>query len=155
MHCPHQTERAPFSMSRLPFSTMAVIAAVVLMLALPAGASAVVVNVNSNGNAADLQNDLSCDSDPAAGEQCTLRAAIQTVNFSSDFNNTIGFSGLPADQHTITLGSQLPDIVKPAVVTGNGVPCDSSFDQRPCVEVTYASRFRSTGAQLQPARRPQ
>ena len=124
-------------MQKLP---LAVLAVLTLLLAAPTGANATFANVNSNGDAADPQADLSCDTDlVTAGEQCTLRAAIQTVNFSSDFNNTIAFNSLPADQRTITLGSQLPDITKPVVVTGNGVPCTSDFDPHPCVEVTFAS----------------
>ena len=115
----------------------------VASLTFPAAAGATVATVNSNGDAPDIQNDLSCDTSPSPGEQCTLRAAIQTVNFSSDFNNTISFTGLPADQHTITLTAPLPEIQKPAIVAGNGVPCTTTFDPQPCVEVTYPAATAS------------
>ena len=110
------------------------------LLAFPAAAGATQVTVNNNGDAPDLQQDLSCDTDSVtAGEQCSLRAAIQTVNFSSDFSNTIGFS-LPVGQKKITLGSELPAIIKPTLLTG-GFVCGSDEDHpEPCAEVGYATQ---------------
>ena len=109
------------------------------LLATPASASAEFIQVNSNGDAGDISlGDNQCDADAAAGVQCTLRAAIQTSNSNGPSSNTIGISGLNGG--TITLGSQLPDIQKPAHITG-GFTCaaDDEVGRKPCVEVGYAS----------------
>lgn len=74
--------------------------------------------VNDNGDAADnnLGNGI-CDTNAAAGDQCTLRAAIQEANavFGSD---TITFS-LPAGS-TITLNSALDILSGTLTITGPG-----------------------------------
>lgn len=74
--------------------------------------------VNDNGDAADssIGNGV-CDSSAAAGDQCTLRAAIQEANtlFGSD---TITFS-LSASS-TITLNTALPEITGDLTITGPG-----------------------------------
>lgn len=46
----------------------------------PAVHAASVISVNTTADAADIVLDTVCDSDPAPGEQCTLRAAIQEAN---------------------------------------------------------------------------
>ncbi len=83
----------------------------------PASSAAAFV-VNDNGDAPDnsIGNGI-CDSNAAAGDQCTLRAAIQEANaiFGSD---TITFS-LPASS-TITLNTALPDITGGLTITGPG-----------------------------------
>jgi CSLREA domain-containing protein len=76
--------------------------------------------VNTLGDAADSNvGDSTCDTDPAPGDQCTLRAAIQETNASSAANgNTISFTlAAPA---VITLNSALPDINTNLIVTGPG-----------------------------------
>lgn len=74
--------------------------------------------VNDNGDAADnsLGNGI-CDTSGAAGDQCTLRAAIQEANvvFGSD---TITFS-LPAGS-TITLNTALDILSGTLTITGPG-----------------------------------
>ncbi len=74
--------------------------------------------VNDNGDAADINpgNGL-CDTSPAAGDQCTLRAAIQEANALFG-NDTITFS-LPASS-IITLNTALPDITGNLTITGPG-----------------------------------
>jgi len=75
-------------------------------------------NVNDNGDAADLAvgNGI-CDTNAAAGDQCTLRAAIQEANFSSD-TDAITFS--LASGTTISLNTALPDISGNLTITGPG-----------------------------------
>ena len=77
----------------------------------PAGASTT-FTVTDNGDAADSNiTDTRCDTDPASGKQCTLRAAIEEANDTNgadtiDFD--IGTSGTGAK--TISPGSELPAI---------------------------------------------
>jgi len=73
-------------------------------------------DVNNNGDAADnnLGNGI-CDSSAAAGDQCTLRAAIQEANilFGDDAIN-FSITG------TINLTGALPDITSNMTITGPG-----------------------------------
>ncbi|HKO45459.1 MAG TPA: Calx-beta domain-containing protein, partial [Pyrinomonadaceae bacterium] len=71
--------------------------------------------VNTLGDAADLALDGVCDTDAAAGDQCTLRAAIQETNNASSAD-TIAFS-LPASS-TIELASALPAIAGDLEING-------------------------------------
>lgn len=74
--------------------------------------------VNDNGDAADsnIGNGI-CDTSAAAGDQCTLRAAIQEAN--SVFGNDAITFGLPPSS-TITLNTALPDITGNLTITGPG-----------------------------------
>ena len=84
----------------------------------PASTEAATFVVNDNGDAADssISNGI-CDSSGAAGDQCTLRAAIQEANavFGSD---TITFN-LPTS-NTITLNSALDAITGNLTINGPG-----------------------------------
>jgi CSLREA domain-containing protein len=78
------------------------------------------LNVNSLADTPDSNaGDGSCDSDVAtAGEQCTLRAALQEANASAGAD-TITFD--PAlNLGTISLNTALPDIAGNVVITGPG-----------------------------------
>jgi CSLREA domain-containing protein len=83
----------------------------------PASPTATFV-VNDNGDAADLNiGNGSCDTNAAAGDQCTLRAAIQEANAIFG-NDTITFILAPGS--TITLNAALPDIFGNLTITGPG-----------------------------------
>jgi CSLREA domain-containing protein len=75
--------------------------------------------VNTLGDAADANvGDGICDTDAGtAGDQCTLRAALQETNFVSSAD-TINFS-LPANS-TITLNTQLPSFSGNTSIVGPG-----------------------------------
>jgi hypothetical protein len=76
--------------------------------------------VNTLGDAADINvGDRTCDTDPALGDQCTLRAAIQETNATGAASgNTISFAlTAPA---AISLNGALPDINTSLTITGPG-----------------------------------
>ncbi len=104
-------------MRRLP--TFALLLA--LMLTLPAAAHADpipagAIVVNSPGDGADsTPGDQRCDGDEAAGDQCTLRAAIQTAN-AKPGPDTIAFSlGLT---RRIAPETPLPPITQQVTIDG-------------------------------------
>ncbi len=75
--------------------------------------------VNDAGDAADMNiGDGICDTDPAAGLQCTLRAAIQETNALGG-DDLIGFDNALSGS-TIVLGSALPAIGGNLVINGLG-----------------------------------
>jgi CSLREA domain-containing protein len=76
--------------------------------------------VNTLGDAADLNvGDRVCDTDPASGNQCTLRAAIEETNASGAASgNSISFLLPPPS--TITLSNALPDINANTTINGPG-----------------------------------
>ena len=75
------------------------------------------LTVNTLGDADDLALDGICDTSAAAGEQCTLRAAIQETNFAAS-DDTIGFSLAP--NSNIILFTALPSIDGNLVINGLG-----------------------------------
>jgi uncharacterized repeat protein (TIGR01451 family) len=78
--------------------------------------STLALTVNDSGDAADNNlGDRICDTSTAAGDQCSLRAAIQETN-AAVTADTIDFS-LPANS-SITLLSALDDINGDLVITG-------------------------------------
>jgi methionine-rich copper-binding protein CopC len=67
------------------------------------------IEVNTLGDESDLAvADEICDVSPAVGEQCTLRAAIETANFVPS-DDVISFNA-SLNNGTISLGSALPDL---------------------------------------------
>jgi CSLREA domain-containing protein len=82
--------------------------------------AALTMTVNSLGDADDINiGDGICDSDAGtAGNQCTLRAAIQETNAAAAGDDVINFS-LPAG-NPITLNSALPDIGGNLAINGPG-----------------------------------
>ncbi len=81
-------------------------------------------------------NDGVCDADAGtAGNQCTLRAAIETANHSAG-RDSIPFDIEGAGPHVITLDSPLPAITEPLVLDATTQP---GWTGRPVVTVTGAS----------------
>jgi CSLREA domain-containing protein len=111
-------------------------------LALPAIASAAVTyTVDSVGDEPDKEIGAG-DCETAVGT-CTLRAAIQELNFSTGVKDKIdfdpSFNAGPGD--TIVLESALPNIVDPILIDGDGVNdsrcMNATFSiNGPCVEVS-------------------
>ncbi len=67
------------------------------------------IEVNTLGDESDMNvPDEICDVSPTAGEQCTLRAAIETANFVPS-DDIITFNA-SLNNGTIQLGSALPDL---------------------------------------------
>jgi titin len=98
--------------------TLAATAAFVLS-ARALGAAPIVVN--SAGDAADLiVTDGVCDTSSDVGNQCTLRAAIQTAN-SNPGQDLITFSFEGTAPVTISIASPLPPITDPLVIDGYSV----------------------------------
>jgi len=105
--------------------------AVALLLALlvtagPARSDPVTFTVNSTDDGGDAALNGTCDSDALAqGDQCTLRAAIQEANHTSDAD-TINFNiGGAVGVKTISVGSSptaagqpLPPITQPVTING-------------------------------------
>lgn len=85
----------------------------------PISPAAIILVVNDAGDAADTNiGDSICDVSPTAGEQCTLRAALQETNAAAG-DDTIAFSA-SLNNSTITLNSALPDVSGNLTVTGPG-----------------------------------
>ena len=99
------------------------------------GTAAQTYTVNLKSDLADIQvGDGLCDTDGGtAGEQCTLRAAIQESNASAGVHDTIAFhlgNFVPIDQ-VIPISSALPEITDPVDIlgpnwTGAGVVLDGN-----------------------------
>ncbi len=90
-------------------------------VAVPAAADTTIA-VNSTGNAADASGgDGACDTNASkAGDQCTLRAAIQTANASAG-PDRIEFSFAGTRPIVIAVPSALPQISDPLVIDGYSV----------------------------------
>jgi CSLREA domain-containing protein len=111
-------------------------------LALPAVASAAVTyTVDSVEDQPDKEIGAG-DCETAVGT-CTLRAAIQELNFSPAVKDKIDFdtlfNGKPG--HTIALESALPNITDPILIDGDGINdsrcLNATFSiNGPCVEIT-------------------
>src|SRR5215211_9530646 len=85
------TERARALISLRAAVTVALLLAL-LVAAEPARAAPTTFTVNSTDDAGDATLDGTCDSDDSApGDQCTLRAAIQEANTTTD-RDTIDFN---------------------------------------------------------------
>ncbi|HEX9952832.1 MAG TPA: T9SS type A sorting domain-containing protein [Rubricoccaceae bacterium] len=91
------------------------------------GLSASEITVNETGDEPDADvEDEACDADPAEpGEQCTLRAAIETANAEAgddrvvfDFSDEEGL----VDVETIALGSALPEVSEPVEIEAAAPP---------------------------------
>ena len=111
--------------------TLVVLAGIVLVaLSRPAHADTV-FTVNSTGDQSDLDfpcgtfdgsSDGVCDVDSdAAGEQCTLRAAIQEANVTAGAE-TINFKIPGSGVHTIAPNSPLPPVQDQVTLDGYSQP---------------------------------
>ncbi|MBN8869087.1 MAG: right-handed parallel beta-helix repeat-containing protein [Solirubrobacterales bacterium] len=101
-----------------------------------ASASAATFTVTSTADTANAATDGSCDVDLITpGSQCTLRAAIQVANASTDadtINFDAGFTGAESG-NTISLTSALPSLTSPVTITGAG--CGTTEIPHPCAAV--------------------
>ena len=84
--------------------SLAILVAVLVCAFMAGPAKAATFTVNSTADASDLSpGDSSCDSNAAAGNQCTLRAAVEETNGLNDIApfHTVN---LPANTYTLTNG---------------------------------------------------
>jgi CSLREA domain-containing protein len=113
---------------------LAFVCALVAFAAIPAFAAAAGIEVDSLGDAPQEVPSATCDTGEPAGEECTLRAAIEAANFESDpslieFPTSI-FGGGQQIEPTIAL----PAITAPVTISGSPVPYGAYFG--PSVGVT-------------------
>ena len=95
----------------------ALVAALLLLAAVPAFASAAGIEVNSLNDSPQLTPGPNCDTGAPAGEQCTLRAAIEAADYEPD-PSLIEFLKPPFEGgQQIALGSTLPPITEPVTIT--------------------------------------
>jgi predicted outer membrane repeat protein len=81
-------------------------------------ATALNLTVNDLGDTADANlNNATCAD---AGGKCTLRAAIEQINFTADASNSVLFSGGLVLPGTILLGSSLPTVTRNITIAGPG-----------------------------------
>ncbi len=107
---------------------------VLLVVARTAHAAAFTVNSTGDGADADLTN-ATCDVDTAtAGDQCTLRAAIQEAN-DTPGTDTIGFDIPGTGVKTIAPASALPAATDPLTIDGTTQP---GFSGSPVIELNGA-----------------
>ncbi|MBA3551870.1 MAG: hypothetical protein H0W27_03220 [Actinobacteria bacterium] len=101
---------------------VALVGALPAAFSVPAGA-ATTFTVNQTGDAADQDiTDNRCDTSPAAGRQCTLRAAIEEAN-DTPGADAITFSiSSPTSVKTISPASPLPAITDPVTIDGYTQP---------------------------------
>jgi CSLREA domain-containing protein len=103
------------------FGLVVMVALLVLLAPRPAEA-ATTFTVNKTGDGKDRKINGVCDSSRKRGKQCTLRAAIQEANATSE-TDTINFNiGGTASVKTINVGSSglgpLPIITNPVTIDG-------------------------------------
>jgi len=110
--------------ARAALATVLVAATLVLpplaagLLAPPAHAASNTFTVNSASDFADVKvGDGVCDADFATGNLCTLRAAIQEANATTD-QDTISFGISGTGVHTISPQTNLPNIINPVSIEG-------------------------------------
>src|SRR6478752_3894765 len=124
-----------------PRAAMALLS-VLLMLAVPATASAAIYSVNSIGDQPDESLNGTCKT---AVNTCTLRAAIEESNKSEGVLDAIefaaNFNGENAD--TITAAGELPTITDRVNVLGGRCEAEAAGAKGPCAGV-----FRSGGGSL-------
>jgi hypothetical protein len=129
-----------FTHFRLLLALFIALFAVMISSATPAlGAN---FSVNSTGNQQDSSTgDGVCDTDPAVGDQCTLRAAIEQAN-NDVVKDTINFNIPTSDpgydagttSFRIQPDSPLPVIGQPVVINGRSQP-EFSTANRPVIEL--------------------
>ncbi len=112
----------------------ALVCALLASAALPAFAAAAAIEVDSAGDAPQKTPSATCDTGAPAGEECTLRAAIEAANFNSG-PDEIAFSGTVFDgTHQIEPATPLPTITEAVTISGEPI-ADGSYDG-PSVGVT-------------------
>src|SRR5215210_4562568 len=98
----------------------ALMAALLFGLLAAKPAHAVTFTVNSTADTGDTTPDGTCDSDPTATVVCTLREAMQeaSANNNAPTVDVVNFA-IPGDgPHTISPGTELPDIDDPLTIDG-------------------------------------
>ncbi len=121
-----------------PTRVALIVVAIIMALSLVVGVSAKIAyasttfTVNSTGDQADAGIDGACDVDlGATGDQCTLRAAIQEANGTTD-TDTIEFNIPGSGVHTISPSAELPLVTASVIINGytqgDGTPGDTSDD---------------------------
>ena len=146
----------PVILKRVGLSSLLLATAACLSLMQAPPAHGIDYVVNSTGDQADLNGGMGvCDAEATAGNQCTLRAAIQTANVSAT-TDTITFS-IGFGPRTISIGSALPDITGPTTIDGTTQQSGSMMfhvdcylpEQNPCIELNgngiIADGLRITG----------
>jgi hypothetical protein len=123
-----------------PVGTVLMVASMIVAISLVVGAStklayaSTTFTVNSTGNATDaVVGDDVCETSTSG--ECTLRAAIQEVNATTDpdtINFNVSGTGCVAGVCTISPASELPIITQPVMINGytqgDGTPGDPSDD---------------------------
>jgi hypothetical protein len=95
----------------------ALVAALLVLTAVPAIAAADPIEINSLGDSAQATPGPTCDTGAPSFENCTLRAAIEAADYESD-PNVIEFPNPPFEGgQQIVLGSTLPPITHPVTIT--------------------------------------
>jgi Right handed beta helix region len=114
--------------------------AALLILTLPASASAATYTVDSAIDQADDDpGDGDCETE---AETCTLRAALTEVNLSTDVANAIGFDSTVfngQEEDTIFLASTLPTILNPVAIDAGSTCTTAGISGGPCAGVTGVS----------------
>ncbi|MBS1678339.1 MAG: hypothetical protein JST08_13250 [Actinobacteria bacterium] len=107
---------------RVHFAALAtLVCALLATAALPAFASAAGIEVDSLGDAPQAAPGATCDTGAPVGEACTLRAAIEAANFSSD-PSLIEFSSVKfTGAQQIEPATPLPAITEPLTISGGSV----------------------------------
>jgi len=102
--------------------------------------STLTVNQTTDEEDADIEDDK-CDFDPnQSGDQCTLRAAIQTANHIAG-PDTIKFNISGGGIQTISPATSLPDITGPVTIDGTTQP---GYSDKPLIQIN-GSGSGSTG----------
>jgi hypothetical protein len=109
---------------------------------LPASPSPLTLTVNTSGDGEALDPGSGvCDSDLAAGLQCTFRAAIEVANANAPALDTINFTipgtdgncaGGPPKVCTLTPNTPLPDVSDSTVINGQ---TQTGFAGKPLIEL--------------------
>lgn len=124
--------------------------AALLILVLPAVASAADYTVNSTEDLEAADIGVECPAE-VVGAKCTLRAAIEESNASAGVRDEIDFSsafdGEKADS-TLVIGVALPDIEDPVTIDGGLCETDANV-KGPCVGVNGESRFEVRAPEVQ------
>ncbi len=109
-----------------------VLVVIILAQASPAQSSSTTFTVDSTSDAGDFSSgDGVCDTNDSAGDgPCTLRAAIQEANATTDVD-TIEFS-IGSGSQTIALLSLLPFVSEPVIIDGTTQP---GFAGAPLIEL--------------------
>jgi CSLREA domain-containing protein len=98
----------------------ALAAAFLLLWAVPALASAAVIEVNTTADGLPAEGEPSCTGEP--GVSCTLREAIEQAN-NAEGPDSITFGALPAGEHQLSVEeTSLPTIFEQVAIEGDTAP---------------------------------